>query len=389
MIKTWLFFHAQRGFTLLEAMVTVAILAILVSIGVPSFRDMAERYRVTTVANDLLYYLQLARSEAVKRNRPAFLCPVNNNNDCSGINTDWRVGWHVTSKIDDPTDPSATLPVVIRVAQPFNGLTLLESAARIEFSVVGSVVGTPTNFTVTVDDKTRYVCLRISGAARGFYRSMYSSGGRITMIFHSKKLLQHGLSLLEALITMTVLSVGLLSVAALQSRSLQVSHLSYQRSIAISQADDAIERLWGGICQIFHKKDEDEDEDEKVVLKKNLADIEQHWKADHENTLINWEGSIDIDKDKKDEDEDEDEDKNFIITVKVKWDDKRVEETRFVYNITMLPEFATCKNPNLNSNLEAEVFTRYALKAHVSFAMRIYPDRVNDRDAAGVLSSAA
>ncbi|MCK7574702.1 MAG: hypothetical protein MZV65_01505 [Chromatiales bacterium] len=45
------------------------------------------------------------------------------------------------------------------------------------------------------------------------------------------------LNLIEALITMVVLSVGLLSVAALQTRALQASHLSYQRSIAVSQAE--------------------------------------------------------------------------------------------------------------------------------------------------------
>lgn len=149
------------------------------------------------------------------------------------------------------------------------------------------------------------------------------------MIFHSKKLHQNGLSLLEALITMTVLSVGLLSVAALQSRSLQVSHLSYQRSIAISQADDAIERLWGGICQVFYVDDEEDEDKYEDIWKENLADIEQDWKTDHENTLINWEGSINIDK-------------NKLITVEIKWNDGRVEETRFVYNITMLPEFRVC-----------------------------------------------
>lgn len=67
-------------------------------------------------------------------------------------------------------------------------------------------------------------------------------------ICHHAKSRQRGVSLIEALITMVVLSVGLLSVAALQVRALQVSHNSYQRSIAVVQANDAVERLWAGIC---------------------------------------------------------------------------------------------------------------------------------------------
>lgn len=54
----------------------------------------------------------------------------------------------------------------------------------------------------------------------------------------------HGFTLLEALIALVVLSVGLLGVAALQLKSVQSSHLSYNRSIATLAAQDAVERLW-------------------------------------------------------------------------------------------------------------------------------------------------
>ena len=153
----------QRGLTLLEAMVTVAILAIVVGIGVPSYQALMERNRVTTVANDLLYHLQLARSEAVKRNRPAFLCPLNNDDDCSGTNTDWTVGWHVTSTDEDDD------PIVIRVTQLPDGVTVTPSTnvTQVQFSAVGTVVGTrPDYFEVKVSNNhERHVCLRLSGAA--------------------------------------------------------------------------------------------------------------------------------------------------------------------------------------------------------------------------------
>jgi type IV fimbrial biogenesis protein FimT len=58
-----------HGFTLLELMVTVAVLAILVTVGVPSFRDLIQNNRVTTQTNELVTALNFARTEAVKRGR--------------------------------------------------------------------------------------------------------------------------------------------------------------------------------------------------------------------------------------------------------------------------------------------------------------------------------
>jgi len=58
-----------RGFTLLELMVTIAVLAILATVGVPSFRDLIQNNRVTTQTNELVSALSFARTEAVKRGR--------------------------------------------------------------------------------------------------------------------------------------------------------------------------------------------------------------------------------------------------------------------------------------------------------------------------------
>lgn len=59
----------MRGFTLIELMVTVAIVAILVMLGLPSFTGWVANTRVRTVAESLQNDFRLAQAEAVRRNR--------------------------------------------------------------------------------------------------------------------------------------------------------------------------------------------------------------------------------------------------------------------------------------------------------------------------------
>lgn len=60
--KNW-----QRGFTLIEVLITIAVLAILVSIAAPSFFETIERRKLEGAAEELYSYLQFARSESIKR----------------------------------------------------------------------------------------------------------------------------------------------------------------------------------------------------------------------------------------------------------------------------------------------------------------------------------
>jgi type IV fimbrial biogenesis protein FimT len=68
----------NRGFTLVELMVALAVLAILVSLAVPSMRDMILRNRVATTTNVLVSATALARSEAVMRSVPVMVCNSSN-----------------------------------------------------------------------------------------------------------------------------------------------------------------------------------------------------------------------------------------------------------------------------------------------------------------------
>lgn len=86
--------QSARGFSLIELMVTVVVLAILLVIGVPSFREFYLNNRLVSQINMLHSDLLLARSEAVKRNRPAQVCGVAGGAlPCA--DRDWTRGWVV------------------------------------------------------------------------------------------------------------------------------------------------------------------------------------------------------------------------------------------------------------------------------------------------------
>ncbi|TNF61933.1 MAG: prepilin-type N-terminal cleavage/methylation domain-containing protein, partial [Burkholderiales bacterium] len=74
----------QSGFTLIELMVTITVLAVLLGVGVPSFQATIQGNRITTAANDLVAALQYARSEAVRRGVNVTVCSSNDQSTCSG-----------------------------------------------------------------------------------------------------------------------------------------------------------------------------------------------------------------------------------------------------------------------------------------------------------------
>lgn len=76
----------QAGFTLLELVITVAVLAIALGIAIPSFQGITNRNRLTGVTNELVAAVQLTRMEAIRRNARVTLCPSTDGAVCGGDN---------------------------------------------------------------------------------------------------------------------------------------------------------------------------------------------------------------------------------------------------------------------------------------------------------------
>ncbi|GAA5077407.1 GspH/FimT family pseudopilin [Lysobacter panacisoli] len=115
---------AIGGFTLIELMVALAVMAVILTLAVPSFTSMIARNRLAAASNELVAGLQIARTESVRRNARVLLCPSTDDATCTG--DDWS---HVIVFHDANSDSDATAgEEIIRSIQITNGLTVNPSA---------------------------------------------------------------------------------------------------------------------------------------------------------------------------------------------------------------------------------------------------------------------
>lgn len=84
--------HISRGFTLIELMITIAVLAIVISIAAPSFTSVIQSNRSTALHHEVLGAIQVARSEAVKRRKDVIICRTEDQTACKD-GADWSSGW--------------------------------------------------------------------------------------------------------------------------------------------------------------------------------------------------------------------------------------------------------------------------------------------------------
>ena len=165
---------ASRGFTAIELMVVVAILAILAALAAPSFTPLIERWRVRQATEGLESTLYYARSEAIKRGGNVAIGKLDNTNGCTtaGGSNDWGCGWIVCEDTDGSGSCNASEPVLQRFDAPARlEITRGSGGANIALNRWGVITGTWVGFTVIPQGKNLS-----DPAAKGV---CVSSGGRV------------------------------------------------------------------------------------------------------------------------------------------------------------------------------------------------------------------
>jgi type IV fimbrial biogenesis protein FimT len=141
----------SEGHTLLELVTALALAAVVLGVGIPSFERLALDARRTAAVNAFVTAVQLARSEAAKRARPVVLCKTVELERCGGTEIGYDAGWMVFVNEDDVRPPhrSAQEPLLFAHRPAFEG-TIEANRALFEFRPFRT---RSTNGTVTFCDR--------------------------------------------------------------------------------------------------------------------------------------------------------------------------------------------------------------------------------------------
>lgn len=129
----------QKGFSLIEMAVVIAIIGVIAGIGVPSFRQMMLDNRLVTTTNQILAALQQARSEAASRHSPVTLCGGDGDAETPACadDTDWSSGILLLQNRSGTATVIRMLP-----AASSQGITVTSAANEIVYAADGTTTTT-------------------------------------------------------------------------------------------------------------------------------------------------------------------------------------------------------------------------------------------------------
>ena len=140
---------------MIELMVTVAVLAILLSIAIPNYRTFVMNSRMASQTNDLVTALSLARSEAVKLAANVTVCASSDGATCTG---GWNLGWIVRDAAGTP----------IRVQRALGGASTLSGGTDVASTITFTASGRTTiPVTATAASTTLTLCPPTPASVQG------------------------------------------------------------------------------------------------------------------------------------------------------------------------------------------------------------------------------
>jgi type IV fimbrial biogenesis protein FimT len=149
----------MSGYTLVEIIIAMTVAAVILTIGIPSFRFVTNSNRIAAEINGLLGDMQFARSEAIKEGVPVTVCVSTDGASCATNNLNWQSGWIVFSDLNGnaAVDTAASPPdVVLRVQTPFASTDTFvanHSVSAVTFNRQGYANGIANGTLIALHDK--------------------------------------------------------------------------------------------------------------------------------------------------------------------------------------------------------------------------------------------
>ena len=153
------FCASERGFTLIEMMVVIVLMAVMLGLALPSFNGLIERRRVEGMARALMASVSDARAEAARR---GVKVTMQQRSECQG--RDWSCGWETLVGSGEAVE-------VLRRQDPDGRVSIEKSAAgTMSFDQMGhsTAVGRFRIRPVDSVDSSKIiaVCLALGGRVR-------------------------------------------------------------------------------------------------------------------------------------------------------------------------------------------------------------------------------
>jgi type IV fimbrial biogenesis protein FimT len=182
-IKSRLSRH-ERAFSLYDALVTLTIVSTVTATAVPSLQHLTSSQRMSGAVNSLIAALHLTRSEAIKRNERATLCPSTNGRECrdgGSSGTVWDEGYllyidHNGNHAFDADD------MTVRYFNAFEGLHIRSSTHRDHVTYQSNGMASGSNLTITFCDKLGRSAPRaviVSNSGRPRTSTLDANGGAL------------------------------------------------------------------------------------------------------------------------------------------------------------------------------------------------------------------
>jgi type IV fimbrial biogenesis protein FimT len=149
----------QSGFSLVELLISVFMLSILLTVGIPAFNGISQENALADISNRFISSITLARSEAVSKNTIVVMCQLNAARTACDNDGNWEDGWVVWIDLDGGLD-----------------LEFVNQDGEVEVVLVEDAL--PTGYTLTAlnNQFSNVITFDSSGAATG-------DGGNLLELF--------------------------------------------------------------------------------------------------------------------------------------------------------------------------------------------------------------